>query len=41
MQGYERTVQSAQAILTFLEEHFEVDAFLKQAIEAFWSEDCS
>ncbi|HET9524317.1 MAG TPA: hypothetical protein VFO90_08795 [Terrimicrobiaceae bacterium] len=31
-QGYERSVESARAILTFLESHFEVNSFLKRAI---------
>jgi hypothetical protein len=32
MQGYERSCESALAILAFLEEHFEVNPFLKAAI---------
>jgi hypothetical protein len=31
-QGYERSVESATAILKFLERHFEVNSFLKDAI---------
>lgn len=34
MQGYERTPESAQAILAFLDKHFVVDGMIKQAIVA-------
>jgi hypothetical protein len=34
VQGYTRTIQSARAILAFLEEHFAVDPAIKQRIEA-------
>jgi len=37
MQGYERSVESAQAILLFLECHFEVNPFLKQALLELFS----
>ena len=32
IQGYERSVESAKAILSFLESHFEVDGIMKRAI---------
>lgn len=34
MQGYNRNVQSAQAILTFLDQHFEINAAIRDAILA-------
>jgi hypothetical protein len=34
MQGYERSPQSAQAILDFLENHFPVNPAIAQAIRA-------
>jgi hypothetical protein len=33
-QGYERSVESARAILAFLEEHFEVNPAMRRAILA-------
>jgi hypothetical protein len=32
IQGYERSRESARAILNFLEQHFEINAAMKQAI---------
>lgn len=34
MQGYERNIESAQAILAFLDAHFELDPAMRRAIEA-------
>lgn len=38
MQGYEKTPESAEAILAFLNAHFEINHFMKQFIEALIQE---
>jgi hypothetical protein len=40
-QGYERTPQSAMAILDFLEQHFPVNTFMKNVIVELYNEICA